>query len=136
MPEDQTDDSDSLTKTSKKNFSSEWALFIHSFTETEITDQSEVIISLKNKGFSAEQLQEHKKRLSFERKKINQKIENIKSQIEMKNQLIENLNLVGSPVEDVHDEITQLSLEGEKLSAEVFKLEKELKKMRQLETIL
>lgn len=135
MPEE---DSDSLivTSSNKNSFSSEWSLFVHSFLDVDLKENPEVIKKIKNKGFSAIQIQDHKKKLSVERKRINQRIEDIKLEIEDKNNLIENLHLVGSDTENVIQEISDLTAEGESLSNLVFELEKELKKIREIETIL
>ncbi len=74
-----------------------------------------------------------KKELSEKRKLANQKIEEIKLQIEDKIRTHENLKLVGSDISELEDEIERLFEEGQNLTLEVAELDRQLRLVRSIE---
>jgi len=116
---------------SRKTLKSEWSLLVESFI-----DDSELDVKkkkLKLKGLSLDFVVDQIKDLSALKKSLYQKIEKIKEQIESSQIILENLELVGSDTTEIILQIDQLHVEGEKLSADLLRLDQKLKKMRSLE---
>ena len=116
---------------SRKTLKSEWSLLVESFI-----DDSELDVKkkkLKLKGLSLDFVVDQIKDLSALKKSLYQKIEKIKEQIESSQIILENLELVGSDTTEIVLQIDQLHVEGEKLSADLLRLDQKLKKMRSLE---
>lgn len=117
---------------------SEWTLLIHGFIEenTSTDKKTDYISELAKSGLKQEDIKLHIKSMSQSRKLLNNQIEKIKADIEHLTGVIENLELVGSDTEGVQTQISDLNTEGEKLSNEIFDIDRKIKKMRELETIL
>ncbi len=113
----------------------EWSLLLHSFLE-ESVESTQIIDQMKSAALSIDQIKVIKKDLSSKRKKMNQSIEKIKIKIEQVNNVIENLELVGSDTLGLTKEIDFLSHEGEKISEEVFVLDKKIKKLHELQDLI
>lgn len=113
----------------------EWTLLLHSFLE-EDSVRNELLTQFKADKLSADQLKSVKKEFSNKRKKLNQAIEKIKIKIEQVSGVIENLELVGSDISGLVKEIDYLSYEGEKISEEIFSLDKKIKKLHDLQEIV
>jgi methyl-accepting chemotaxis protein len=118
---------------SPKGLRDEWSMLLHSFLE-ESTEQSRLVDQIKS--MSADQIIAIKKELSSKRKKMNQSIEKIKIKIEQVSSVIENLELVGSDTSGLIKEIDFLSHEGEKISEEVFGLDKKIRKLHELQDLI
>ena len=81
----------------------------------------------------ANSLKNIKKSLSDQRRQMNQRMETIKTHIDELHAVIENLELVKSDPEDIQKQIHQLITEGEQISEQVVLIEKELKRIREVE---
>ncbi len=114
----------------------EWTLLVHSFIESSENEKQTFFDKIQNSGITRADLKLHTKNLSQTRKNLNLNIEKIKSQIDHLNTVTENLELVGSDTEPLQVQISKLNLDGEKLSSEVIAIEKQIKKLRQIEEIL
>ncbi len=73
------------------------------------------------------------KNLSQTRRKLNQELEKIKSEIEQKSQLLENLKVVGSPIEETLARIHELNELGQNTSQKLEDLSGRLKRARKIE---
>lgn len=104
----------------------EWSLLLHSFLDQSPRDEL-LLAKLKPRELTLEQVQLVKKDLSSQRKRLNQTIEFIKSEIEKLLSIIENLKLVGSDTEELHLQIEALRDQGEKIAIEMLTTEKKLK---------
>lgn len=120
---------------SPKGLRDEWSLLLHSFLE-ESSEQQELLNQMKSSALSNDQIKVIKKELSSKRKKMNQSIEKIKIKIEQVSSVIENLELVGSDTSGLIKEIDFLNNEGEKISEEVFGLDKKIQKLHELQDLI
>ena len=120
---------------SPKGLRDEWSLLLHSFLE-ESSEQQELLNQMKSSELTHDQIKVIKKELSSKRKKMNQSIEKIKIKIEQVSSVIENLELVGSDTSGLIKEIDFLNNEGEKISEEVFVLDKKIKKLHELQDLI
>lgn len=120
---------------SPKGLRDEWSLLLHSFLE-ESSEQQELLNQMKSSELTHDQIKVIKKELSSKRKKMNQSIEKIKIKIEQVSSVIENLELVGSDTSGLIKEIDFLNNEGEKISEEVFGLDKKIKKLHELQDLI
>ena len=120
---------------SPKGLRGEWSLLLHSFLE-ESSEPARLMDQVKTSALSADKITIIKKELSSKRKKMNQSIEKIKIKIEQVCSVIENLELVGSDITGLNKEIDFLSHEGEKISEEVFLLDKKIRKLHELQDLL
>ncbi len=120
---------------SPKGLRDEWSLLLHSFLE-ESSEQAELRNQRKSAALSDDQIKVIKKELSSKRKKMNQSIEKIKIKIEQVSNVIENLELVGSDTSGLLKEIDFLNNEGEKISEEVFGLDKKIQKLHELQDLI
>lgn len=120
---------------SPRGLRGEWSLLLHSFLE-ESSESAKLVDQMKSSELSIDQIKLIKKELSSKRKKMNQAIEKIKIKIEQVSGVIENLLLVGSDATDLNNEIDFLSNEGEKISEEVFLLDKKIKKLHELQDLI
>ncbi|MBY0553122.1 hypothetical protein K2P97_01250 [bacterium] len=120
---------------SPKGLRDEWSLLLHSFLE-ESSEQQELLNKMKSSELTHDQIKVIKKELSSKRKKMNQSIEKIKIKIEQVSNVIENLELVGSDTSGLIKEIDFLNNEGEKISEEVFGLDKKIKKLHELQDLI
>lgn len=122
---------------SPNGLKNEWALLIHSFIEDSQSEKKAVYISeLAKSGVKQEDIKLHVKSMSQSRKLLNNKIEKIKIEIDHLHGVIENLELVGSDTESILVQISELNVQGEKLSNEIFDIDRKIKKIRELESIL
>lgn len=113
----------------------EWSLLLHSFLE-DSSESSRLVDQVKSAALSLDQVKLTKKELSFKRKKMNQRIEKIKIKIEQVGNVIGNLELVGSDTTGLSKEIDFLSNEGQKISEEIFYLDKKIKKLHEIQSLL
>ena len=120
---------------SPRGLRGEWSLLLHSFLE-ESSESTKLVDQMKSSELSIDQIKLIKKELSSKRKKMNQAIEKIKIKIEQVSGVIENLLLVGSDATGLNKEIDFLSNEGEKISEQVFLLDKKIKKLHELQDLL
>ncbi len=127
---------DSSRVPQKHGLKNEWSLLVHSFIESSDHEKETFYTKVKNSGLQIADLKLHTKQLSQDRKKLNQQIEKIKHDLDRLTSVIENLELVGSDVESVHFQIEKLNLSGEKISADVFEIEKKIKKIREIQEII
>ena len=128
--------SNDLVQQIQNSLAAEWSLLLHSFAEADSEQKEKLIHNIKSSGLDAMALKAHKKSLSDERKKLNQRMETIKSSIDDLHSIIENLELVKSDPEDIQNQIHQLIIEGEGLSEKVFQIEKEIKRIREIEGLI
>lgn len=119
---------------SKNGLKKEWSMLVHSFLEDSSIKEN-LIESLQQSRFQAEQLSELKKELSAKRKKYLQAVEKIKIKMDQVSMVIENLNLVGSDTSGLLKEIDFLNLEGEKISEQILLLDEKIKKLHQLQDL-
>ncbi len=112
------------------NYSSlrqEWSLLVHSFLDHQPEEKN-----LNADDLSVEQVNLLQKDLSQKRKKLNQKIEGIKSRMDELHAISEILILVGSDNSEIQSELSQLNVDGEKISNEIFSTETKIKKTHEL----
>lgn len=116
---------------------SEWALLLHSFLD-EIANPVEIIdrIQVEQSTMNLDEIESLKKKLSDERKIFFQRIEVIKIQLEEKNQLVSNLELVGSNTDEVQAEIAELQVEGQQISDKIERLDLKIKKLHEVKEAL
>jgi len=111
----------------------EWSLLLHSFAEADSDQKEKLLNNIKTIGLDANSLKNIKKSLSDQRRQMNQRMESIKTHIDELHAVIENLELVKSDPEDIQKQIHQLIAEGEQISEQVVLIEKELKRIREVE---
>ena len=111
----------------------EWSLLLHSFAEADSDQKEKLLNNIKTIGLDANSLKNIKKNLSDQRRQMNQRMETIKTHIDELHAVIENLELVKSDQEDIQKQIHQLITEGEQISEQVVLIEKELKRIREVE---
>ena len=111
----------------------EWSLLLHSFAEADSDQKEKLLNNIKTIGLDANSLKNIKKSLSDQRRQMNQRMESIKTHIDELHAVIENLELVKSDPEDIQKQIHQLITEGEQISEQVVLIEKELKRIREVE---
>ena len=131
---DMNEDSSQLPK--KQGLKNEWSLLVQSFIESSDQEKQTLYEKLHSSGLKAADLKIHTKKFSQSRKNLNLQIEKIKTEIDRLGGVVENLQLVGSDAEPILEQIEQFNIEGEKLSSEVFELEKKIKKIREIEEVI
>lgn len=115
---------------------SEWALLLHSFLDEDSNFEIIDRIRLDQDQMSIEEIDSVKRKLSDERKIFNQRIELIKEELDEKQQIIANLELVGSDTEEITNEIEQLQSEGQQISDKLEKIDLKIKKLHDLKDAL
>ena len=120
----------------KHGLKNEWSLLVHSFIESSEQEKETFYNKIQISGLQIADVKVHAKQLSQDRKKSNQQIEKIKLEIDRLIAVVENLELVGSDVESIQHQIEKLNSDGQKLSANVFQVEKQIKKIREIEEII
>jgi chromosome segregation ATPase len=123
MDPDESSESDSNLKPSKKPLKTEWSLF----WEGLLGDHEAASVEGPLKVLSKDQISQLIKDLSSQRKHLYKEIETLKKEIELNNAKLESLRLVGSEPEDTIQRISHLSDRGQELSAELQKLNQTLK---------
>lgn len=116
---------------------SEWALLLHSFLD-EDSSPIEILdrIQLDPDPMTLEEVKLLKKKLSDERKLLNQRIEVIKAQLDKNNRVLSNLELVGSDTEEVVEDNEKLQAEGESITEKLVRLDTKIKKLHELNDAL
>lgn len=114
----------------------EWSLLVHSFIESTDDEKNNLSQKILNSNLTIEEIGFHKKSLSENRKILHQKIEKIKLEIDRLNIVMENLELVRSDNHSILDQIDEMNAAGETLSSEILSIEKKLKKIREIETLV
>lgn len=115
------------------SLAAEWSLLLHSFAEADSDQKEKLLNNIKTIGLDANSLKNIKKSLSDQRRQMNQRMESIKTHIDELHAVIENLELVKSDPEDIQKQIHQLIAEGEQITEQVVLIEKELKRIREVE---
>lgn len=111
----------------------EWSILIQSFIEELPSVQpknQDFTTHCKERGVTAQDLEKYSKYLSERRKSINKQIECVKTEIEEKYATIENLHLVKSNTAPIFEDLERLNRQGENLSKEMIKIDKEVKSLR------
>lgn len=111
----------------------EWSLFWASFTE-ETSEQKPMVLTtaeIEINHLSPDELKDVVKKMSSYKKKIHQRIEDIRSEIDETKQKVESVMLVGGNTQDIIKEIEALEDEGFELTEEIQKIDAKLKLVRQ-----
>jgi methyl-accepting chemotaxis protein len=111
-----------------ENIKIEWNMFwLGLVGEDEAADEAEQLLKTdKLNLLSIEQLKQITRTLSQDRKRINQRIEQIHAEIEMNNERLESIQLVGGDTESTLEEINKLSDIGQKLSLQLQKIDEQM----------
>lgn len=111
-----------------ENIKIEWKMFwLGLVGEDEAADEAEQLLKTdKLNLLSIEQLKQITRTLSQDRKRINQRIEQIHAEIEMNNERLESIQLVGGDTESTLEEINKLSDIGQKLSLQLQKIDEQM----------
>jgi len=96
-------------------------------------DFPDAFVTGKLQVLSIEQVKLITRALSQDRKKINQRIEQIHREIELNSERLESIKLVGGDVADTIDEINKLNDLGMKLSLQLEKVSQQLDRFRSRE---
>lgn len=105
----------------------EWNLFWLSLTES--TENTET----KLESLTQSQLNNLKRVLSNDKKLLNQKLESLKKEIDLNLAKLEALKLVGGATDETIRNLDSLHDLGEKISAEINKIDEKLKVTRHIE---
>jgi len=105
----------------------EWNLFWLSLTESTENEADKI------ESLSQSQLNNLKRVLSNDKKLLNQKLESLKKEIDLNLAKLEALKLVGGSTEDTIRNLDSLHDVGEKISAEINKIDEKLKVTRLIE---
>ena len=112
----------------KSMFKEEWKIFWDSL----LGEESENDMSFDGvPSLTPERIKELIRSLSEDRRRLNQKLETIKNEIEQDTARLESLKLVGSDTEETVAAINTKSDEGERISQELDRINKKLAKARQ-----
>lgn len=109
------------------NLKKEWSLFWETFIEDEIKDE---VLRDKIETLSPEQIEALCKAISFERKRLNQRLESLKKEIDLNSAKLEALKLVGGDLGDTIQNLNRLSDLGQEVSLQLEKVDKRLKIIR------
>jgi hypothetical protein len=107
-----------------KNLKSEWALFWESIAGEGPEDAFE---TGKLEILNLDQLHDIIKALSQDRKRLNQKLESLKKELELNSVKLESIRLVGGQDDDTLKRIHELSDIGQVLSDQLNKLDEKIK---------
>jgi len=115
----------------------DWSLFWHGIVGDEETERpADAFDTAKVEALTLEQIKKITKSLSQDRKKLNQKIEEVNKEIDLNSEKIESLKLVGGDLESTVDHINRLNDIGQQLTTQLDKLNRQLKFFRIREDFL
>jgi prefoldin subunit 5 len=114
-----------------ENIKVEWKLFwmgiVGDDEADETADEAEAFLKAgKLQLLTIEQIKQITRALSLDRKRINQRIEQIQREIESNTERIASLRLVGSDTDSTIEEISKLNDIGEKLSQQLQKVDAQM----------
>jgi hypothetical protein len=118
------------------NIKTDWKLFWHALVGEEDIENQDPFESGKVEQLTLEQIKKITRALSSDRKKINQKIEQVNREIETNTEKLENLRLVGGDLNPTVDQINKLHDLGQQLSHQLDQLNIRIKQFRIREDFL
>jgi hypothetical protein len=118
------------------NIKTDWKLFWHALVGEEENDHQDPFMSGKVELLTLEQIKKITRTLSADRKKINQKIEEVNREIEASTEKLESLRLVGGDLNPTVDQINKLHDMGQQLSHQLDQLNARIKQFRIREDFL
>lgn len=115
----------------------DWNLFWHGIIgDEENKDPVDAFDTAKIEVLTLEQIKKITMSLSQDRKKLNQKIEEVNKEIDLNSEKIESLKLVGGDLEGTVEHINRLNDIGQQLTLQLDKLNNQLKFFRIREDFL
>lgn len=114
-----------------QDLKTEWSLFWAGFKADD-----ETLPLDKPEELSLDQLKTLKKSLSDERKKLNQKLESIRKEIDVNTAKVDSLKIVGGKTEEILLRIADLNDQGQKVSEQLARMDHRLKLARAQENHL
>lgn len=131
------DEGSTNSKSILEGFKSEWSLFWETLTGEDdikvIEHEEDPFETGKVALLTVEQVRSITKALSQDKRKLNQKMEATKKEIDLNTAKLESLKLVGSDPEDTESRIAELHEIGRAITNEIVKIDGRLKQARQTE---
>lgn len=116
-----------------ESLKNEWNLFWAGFQ----SDETSIEIAKKDpEELSLDQLKTLKKTLSDERKKLNQRLETLRKEIEINTAKLDSLKIVGGEIEETLQRLSELNDSGQQISEQLARVDHRLKLARSQETRL
>lgn len=117
----------------------EWNLFWASIKGDDHEDGPESDDPFVNgpyQDLNLEQVKDMKKSLSSDKKRLNQRLEALKKEMDMLSARIENLKMVGADIEETQNMLLELNDFGQSLSEQLNKLDRRIQQAREREQAL
>lgn len=114
-----------------ESLKNEWNLFWAGFQ----SDEASLEMGKKDpEELSLDQLKALKKSLSDERKKLNQRLETLRKEIDINTAKLDSLKIVGGQTEEILQRLSELNDSGQQISEQLARVDHRLKLARSQET--